>query len=521
MFKGRRRPFVRGANLYHGDRGLQGLLASVLILGLNAGETLAFDQNFFLKPYLQMGSDNHKDASTMDIVWFSEEAKQKWQVDYKTSRDKSDKSKTAASISESLISLAGFNAPYYKLTAHLDKLVPGETFDYKVLKNGKEVFSAKGKSKKAPGQKFSVAIFGDCGSKSEGQRMVAEQVSAQNPDLVVIPGDITYQQGLFSQYLTNFFPFYNQDPAKPGITDPFPGKEAATAGSAHPGLPLMRSILFAGVIGNHDISLSGFTGTDLNKFPDALAYFLFWNQPLNGPILNKSEDSVKKNYPFLAGESNRQELFKKSADKSYPVMANYSFDYGDVHFTALDGNYYMDWNNPKLRSWLAEDLKNAQGKAWRILVMHQPGFLIGVAHDHEQQMRLISDIAQKYKVDMVIAGHAHCYERSFPLTFKQVPGEKSFKQNADGTVFGAFQLDKTYDGVKNTKPNGIIYIVSGEGGAHLYPIDAAKINAPESYMTKWDCTNHSFSALDIDGKTITFKQIAGDGKVIDQFALTK
>jgi hypothetical protein len=202
-------------------------------------------------------------------------------------------------------------------------------------------------------------------------------------------------------------------------------------------------------------------------------------------------------------------------------MTNYSFDFGDVHFTALDGNYYMDWTNPKLRAWLTEDLKAAQGKAWRILVMHQPGFLIGAAHSTEQKMRLITDIAQKYNVDMVIAGHSHCYERSFPLTFQPKDGAQGFTMNSDETVDGAFTLDKTFDGVKNTKPKGIIYVVSGAGGARLYPIDPKLITAPDSYMTKFDCSTHSFTSLDVSDKSLTFKQITEDGKVLDQFVVTK
>ena len=281
----------------------------------------------------------------------------------------------------------------------------------------------------------------------------------------------------------------------------------------------MRSIIFAGIIGNHDIALSGMTGTNLNRFPDALGYFVFWNQPLNGFAPNK--EFGNKNFPYLIGDANRQELFKKSAGDAFPIMSNYSFDFGDAHYTCLDGNYYMDWNNPKLREWLADDLKNAQGKTWRIIAMHQPGFLIGAAHAEEQKMRLISDIAQKYKVDLIIAGHSHCYERSFPLTFSPKAGSKSFEANADGTVDGTITLDKAYDGSKTTKPKGILYVVSGAGGATLYPIDKRLVTAPDSFMDKFDSSSRSFSSLNVDNKTLTFKQINEDGKLIDKFVVTK
>jgi hypothetical protein len=223
----------------------------------------------------------------------------------------------------------------------------------------------------------------------------------------------------------------------------------------------------------------------------------------------------------LAGDPNRQELFKKSAGDAFPTMANYSFDFGEAHYTCLDGNYYMDWNNPKLREWLANDLKAAQGKTWRIISMHQPGFLIGAAHAEEQKMRLISDIAQKYNVNMVIAGHSHCYERSYPLTFEPKAGAKGFTVNADGTVDGVITLDRAYDGQKATKPKGIIYVVSGAGGANIYPIDKKLITGSDSFIEKYDATGRSYSALEIDNKMLTFKQISEDGKVIDKFVITK
>ena len=516
MFKGRSRPLASGVSCALAGKVVVRLGVAVLLLFSLAEVGLAFDQYFLVKPYLQLGFDGKKDTSGLDIVWFSEEAKHKWQVDYITTKSKPAKPNTAEWVSERMISLPGFTAPCYKLTAHLNKLPMGESFDYKVLRDGKEVFAAVAKSKNGPGQTSHIALFGDCGINGEGQRKLAKNVAAANPDLVIIPGDIAYQQGLFSQYLTNFFPVYNLDPAKPSDK---PEKKDATGGSAADGVALMRSTIWASVIGNHDISLSGFNGCNIDKFPDCLAYFIFWNQPLNGYA--HSKDMGNKNFPFMAGDPNRQELFKKSAGDSYPVMTNYSFDFGDVHFTALDGNYYMDWTNPKLRAWLTEDLKAAQGKAWRILVMHQPGFLIGAAHSTEQKMRLITDIAQKYNVDMVIAGHSHCYERSFPLTFQPKDGAQGFTMNSDETVDGAFTLDKTFDGVKNTKPKGIIYVVSGAGGARLYPIDPKLITAPDSYMTKFDCSTHSFTSLDVSDKSLTFKQITEDGKVLDQFVVTK
>ena len=46
-------------------------------------------------------------------------------------------------------------------------------------------------------------------------------------------------------------------------------------------------------------------------------------------------------------------------------MANYSFDYGNSHWTFLDSNVYVDWSDVYLRNWLARDLAAAKDATWK------------------------------------------------------------------------------------------------------------------------------------------------------------
>ena len=84
-------------------------------------------------------------------------------------------------------------------------------------------------------------------------------------------------------------------------------------------------------------------------------------------------------------------------------MANYSFDYGNSHWTFIDSNVYVDWSDAYLRNWLARDLAAAKDAAWKFVVFHHPAFNSSRAHFTEQQMRLISDILEHRGVDMVFA----------------------------------------------------------------------------------------------------------------------
>ena len=52
------------------------------------------------------------------------------------------------------------------------------------------------------------------------------------------------------------------------------------------GAPLLRSVPFIAAPGNHDTDLNNF-----QRYPDALAYFLYWDQPLNGPVAPADAES--------------------------------------------------------------------------------------------------------------------------------------------------------------------------------------------------------------------------------------
>ena len=39
--------------------------------------------------------------------------------------------------------------------------------------------------------------------------------------------------------------------------------------------------------------------------------------------------------------------------RPFPRMANFSFDFGNGHWTVLDANPYVDWTNRELQAWVA------------------------------------------------------------------------------------------------------------------------------------------------------------------------
>jgi hypothetical protein len=182
----------------------------------------------------------------------------------------------------------------------------------------------------------------------------------------------------------------------------------------------------------------------------------------------------------------------------------------------------MDWNNPSLQEWLTKDLAAAQSATWRIVAFHQPGFNSSKEHFSEQQMRPLSPIFEANHVDIVFAGHVHNYQRSFPLTFAPAAQPDGSPAGPKGEVAGEWKLDKAFGDGANAKPHGIVYIVSGAGGAELY--NPEQQNDPASWQTftnKFISQVHSLSVVDIEGKTLRMKQVSETGEVVDSFRIAK
>ncbi|MBI1787937.1 MAG: metallophosphoesterase [Acidobacteria bacterium] len=445
-------------------------------------------QDFLVKPYLQLGnSPRLANDEKMLLLWHTRDENAGFSVQVKTA-EASDWTKPVKAGSRR-ITVRGVES-HRVWIAPLTKLKPGEEFDYRVLKGDQPVFQARARARKPAAQPHRFVLFGDCGQNSPAQKAIAYQTHLAKPDFVFLAGDIVYGRGRIAEYRSNYFPIYNADDVSPAL-----------------GAPLMRSTLFVAAPGNHDMF------PDLRAFPDGMAYFYYWNQPLNGPQLSPGSP----NTPIPAADEGTQRDFIANAGETYPRMTNFSFDYGNAHWTVLDSNHYVDWRDSGLRNWVASDLKAARGAAWRFVAFHHPGMSSSKTHFADQQMRLLSDLFEKAEVDLVFAGHVHNYQRSYPLYFSPAKGS-----GPRGRVEGDWRVDKEYDGVTRTKPKGPIYIVSGSGGAQLYDPDQQDNPASwQPFTVKFISQLHSLTQVDVDAERLTVRQIDLNGREVDRFVVTR
>lgn len=464
------------------------ILAISLLLRLS----LQAQDPFLAKPFLQLGA--MPKTNRMDLVWLTPDKDARWAVEVQTQANGPWKAMDSPSFK--LSALPDF--PKHRIyTSTLAGLKPGVVYRYRVSMDGHTIFQSEGHGLKSALQPQRIILNGDGGAGSLQQKAITFQMAKQSPDAVVVLGDIVYGRGRASEYLDHYFPIYNADTADPAK-----------------GAPLLRTVPTLAALGNHDVALLNAGG---DRPSDGLAYYLYWNLPMNGPELKVAGPNTPMIQPkfwsqFLAGAGQR-----------FPNMGSYSLDLGNAHWTILDSNPYVDWADPALKAWLEADLRRASKSTWRFVAFHHPGFNSSTAHFQDQWMRLLSPIFEKYKVQVVFSGHVHNYQRSVPLTFKPEPeAAAKFRHSQQGEVNGTFSLDKAFDGIKVTKAKGIIYVISGAGGAELY--NTNQDGKPETWQpfTKvMESKRFSFTLLDLKNKRAEVRQLGENGEEIDHFVLTQ
>jgi predicted phosphohydrolase len=477
--------------------GLRSSLTSAAEALLPALEPVATPKGLFATlPYLQLGDAPAQTGAAEHVALHWEttgSALGNWSVETRPA-GRGEWRKTAAAAEARPLAIPGEEARRL-WSARLDGLRPGALFDYRVSSDGKPVFAGRARARRAAPDPFRFAVFGDAGAGTKEQRRIAYQASLASPDMVFITGDIVYAHGRYSEYQEKFFPVYNADTASEGA-----------------GAPLLRSTLMMAAPGNHDVAYDSAA-----TWPDGLAYFYLWDLPRNGPA-----EPGGRYAPRIAGNPAAEKAVEAASNGAYPRTTNYSFDYGNTHWTVLDSNDYVDWTDHALRDWVERDLSSAKTATWRFVAFHHPPFQSSKQHEDNQWMRVLCDLFEKYRVDVVWSGHVHNYQRTYPLRFAAKPGPDGKLVQKDGRVAGDWTLDKTFDGEKTTRATAPIYVVTGGGGAALY--DADKDDKPEAWQpftARYAAAVNSLTVVDIDGGRMSVRQLSDTGKELDKFTLTK
>lgn len=430
------------------------------------------------------------------VIWQTEDLPGQFKVEYTEAT--SFKKARSAKISSVTLNLHDQPSKLYRAT--LRGLKFDKSYLYRVSLNDMVLAEHSFNSRtKKPQTRF--AVFADVGAGTKEQAAVAYQVSLQDPQFVLIPGDMAYSYGRELEYRHRFFPYYLSPIASPDR-----------------GAPLMQTTPFYMLPGNHDVY-----SLDLDEFNDGLAYFYYSDLPRNAPIPKLTIEPT--------GEKTLIKEFKKNTSQRFPGISNYSFQNGNVHIVCLDSNYYINPLDPAMVEWIKKELGKSKAQ-WKIVSFHHPGFNASLRHYDYQIMRLISPLLEEVGVDMVLSAHEHNYQRTLPLKFKPARDEtgKNYIVSEEGGVDGKFELDHKFDGKTNTKANGIIHIITGAGGAVLYDPeltdnpDLWQKGTPENwapYTVKFVSNRHSFTIIETNGKELNLRQMDAEGNTFDEIRITK
>ena len=158
----------------------------------------------------------------------------------------------------------------------------------------------------------------------------------------------------------------------------------------------------------------------------------------------------------------------------------YSFDRANCHFIglAVDEETPYDPNSPQYK-WLVKDLESTrQTRPSHIFVFfHVAPYSIG-SHGSDLDVRKnLAPVFAKYGVRAVFNGHDHNYY--------------------------------------HTLRDGVTYIVTGGGGAPLYPVDPGKGAIPGD---KYESVNNCL-VCEVTGDLAAFTALRADGTTLDRFSL--
>jgi HEAT repeat protein len=210
-----------------------------------------------------------------------------------------------------------------------------------------------------------------------------------------------------------------------------------------------------------------------------------WGPEYFGPLANL-QCSVPV-YPAMGNHEGKgkyyQEFFSLPAPKWY-----YSFTFGNARFIILDSNYRSaGWLSPESEQsrWLVKQLRDNKS-TWTFVVFHNPPYSSHPSRgDSVVHQKMLCPILEKYHVDVVFNGHNHNYERVYPIREMRRDDE-----------------------------NGIPYVITGGGGAPLYPVAG-------DWFTATCESIHNYCIADVDGPVFGMVAYEVGGRVIDRLSLCK
>ena len=188
----------------------------------------------------------------------------------------------------------------------------------------------------------------------------------------------------------------------------------------------------------------------------------------------------------------------------------YSYDIQNVHVLTMSTEEKFETDSEQY-SFVVNDLRDAANNPdikWIIVNMHYPFYASpntckeSDCAGNEEYRDIYHPLFDKYGVDLVLQGHVHNYQRSYPLNFNQ---ESPSKPLATSTSKADYQ-----------NPNGVIFAIVGTGGVNFHGLSGSAPFMAYQQDSKFGILDMHFSDNKLDTKFVT-----NDGSTLDHFSISK
>jgi len=225
----------------------------------------------------------------------------------------------------------------------------------------------------------------------------------------------------------------------------------------------MATVPFDLIIHTGDIAYETGTRAEFQEnffkpYADYLEYFPVF--PASGNHEYQTEDAAPFREAFVLPENGGPDGKERW----------YSFDWGDVHFVALD----TEKTGAVQAAWLDADL-TANTLPWTIVYGHKPPFSSGEHGSDSAFQTYFVPLLEKHQVPLVLNGHDHDYERTKPQ-------------------------------------NGVTYVVTGGGGVGVRSVGSSSFTAVS------DAVIH-FVYVTVSGNELALHAIDGLGHEFDSLVI--
>lgn len=165
---------------------------------------------------------------------------------------------------------------------------------------------------------------------------------------------------------------------------------------------------------------------------------------------------------------------------------NYSFDYGDAHFTV------MGINAPQvLEKWAYDDISSSD-RIWKLGSYHFPIYPVMPEGQNNDGYPWLRKPIEQGRLDILFEGHEHSFARTFPTV-----GDELFDKPSQG----------------------VVHYIAGNGGGNIYHSNCQKVW--HSCFYPQEERTGLYSIIEIDGKKLTATAYMGDGRIADVFTIDK